>query len=352
MEAVRRYVFPIIWMIIFAVIAASLVRLAFFSNDQAGSGDEVYPTASIDEFAVVPVERGDIASTLVLAATVQADAGRAVPVTTAGEVVKVWASNGDTLSQGARILQVRVPRDAEPLVAPPGDDTEDAPAPVQPPAAPVPSWTYHDLLAPTSGTVRDLKAVNGQVLTLGDTVATLSPGTYAVIADLTPEQQLQLLDNDIEATATLPSMTTPIACSTPRIEEKDETEQDQQPSAPQIDPMTGMPMDSATSAARLRCPVPSDTKIVPGLTGEVSIDLGSATDTLVVPTTAVEGELTEGAVYVMGEGGEPERRDVTLGLRGDGVVEVTGGITEGEEILQFVPGVDNPEGDMYGGMGW
>ena len=35
--------------------------------------------------------------------------------------------------------------------------------------------------------------LKGQQLAIGDTVATLSPGTYSIVADLTPEQQLRTL---------------------------------------------------------------------------------------------------------------------------------------------------------------
>ena len=83
-----------------------------------------------------------------------------------------------------------------------------------------------------------------------------------------------------------------------RIDEDDpEPEQGTQPGPPQIDPNTGMPMESAQSQASLRCAVPEDAKVVPGLAVKVGVDLGKASKTLVVPTTAVEGSGDDGAVY-------------------------------------------------------
>ena len=38
--------------------------------------------------------------------------------------------------------------------------------------------------------------------------------------------------------------------------------------------------------------------------------------------------------------GEPEERAVTLGLTDGSVVQVTEGLAEGDEVLEFVPGQD------------
>lgn len=90
---------------------------------------------------------------------------------------------------------------------------------------------------------------------------------------------------------------------------------------------------------------------------KVGVDLGKASKTLVVPTTAVEGSGADGAVYLRGDGGQPERHPVKLGLRGENVVQVVSGLKEGQEILRFVPGVDNPDAGQGGqggpvGPGW
>jgi len=356
-DTVRRYVFPLLWILVLGVIAASLAKLAFFSDGpSAQAGDDAAPAADLVEESFVTVEKGDVASTLSLSGTVRPDAGRAVPARTTGEVVAVWVKNGEHVGRGSRILQVKVPREVEPPAPPTA-----APGATAPPAAPVPQapqFTYHNLSAPGSGTVRDLKAVVGQTLTAGDVVASLSPGTYSVVADLTPEQQLQLLDRRVEATATVPGRRAPLACASTRIDEDDpEPEQGTQPGPPQIDPNTGMPMESAQSQASLRCAVPEDAKVVPGLAVKVGVDLGKASKTLVVPTTAVEGSGDDGAVYLRGDGGQPERHPVKLGLRGENVVQVVSGLKEGQEILRFVPGVDNPDAGQGGqggpvGPGW
>lgn len=365
MNVVRRYVFPLIWMIILGVIAASLAKMAFFPSQEAAATDDGQPTASFEEYATVPVSRGDIASTMSLSATVQADPGKPVTATHAGQINKVWVENGERVGKGDRLLQVRVPKEPEPAppLPAPAPAAPGAPAPAAPaaqapaPAAAGPSdFTYHTLHAPGSGTVRGLTVVQGQALEVGGAVATLSPGTYAIVADLTPEQQLELLDRDIEASAKLPTSSAAVSCSSPSIEEDDpeKPEGAQNPAPPAVDPSTGMPAAEATSVASLRCPVPARTKIVPGLSVTVTVDLGSATGVLTVPTTAVEGSLADGAVYLIDDvGGEPQRHPVTLGRRGEGVVEVKTGVKENQQVLQFVPGVDNPDaGVVMGGPRW
>ncbi len=366
MESVRRYVFPIVWMLIFAVIALALAKLAFFpANAEAGEGDELYPTAEFDQYATVVPETGDITSTMALDAIVQPDAGTPVLAKASGEITKIWVKNGDTVAKGDRILQVRVPQDpvavesASGDPAAPGPDGEPLPAPAPDPA-PAQEYLYLNLTAPEAGRITGLTLAEWQSTTAGQTVATLSPGTYSIVAGLSPEEQLQLLDLDIEATAELPTAAEPVPCTAPTITEDATVQEPTSPSEPEAPPgvfeeYPGMEQEqsSGTSAAQLRCPVPEGIKIVPGLSVKVSVDLGSASGVMTVPTTAVEGNGTDGTVYVMDEAtGEPTPVPVTLGLRGEGVVEIVEGLEEGQEILQFVPGVDNPEGAMVGGEMW
>ena len=362
METLRRYVFPIVWMMIFAVIALALAKMAFFpTGATVTEEDPLTPTADFDQYATVVPETGDITSTLSLDAVVQPDAGTPVLAKHSGEITKIWVKNGDMVAKGDRILQVRVPQDpvavesASGDPAAPGPDGEPLPAPAPDPA-PAQEYLYLNITAPEAGRIAGLTLAEWQSTTAGQTVATLSPGTYSIVAGLSPEEQLQLLDLDIEATAELPTAAEPVPCTAPTITEDEKVEE---PTAPQQPEDAGFDMPgiepggSGISAAQLRCPVPEGIKIVPGLSVKVSVDLGSASGVMTVPTTAVEGNGTDGTVYVFDEAtGEPTPVPVTLGLRGEGVVEIVEGLEEGQEILQFVPGVDNPEGAMVGGEMW
>lgn len=349
MESVRRYVFPVIWMLLVALIAAALLKLAFFRGNTTSAADGATPQASADRYATVPVTRGDITSALDLDATVTPDPSTPLKATDAGEVSTLWVKNGDHVAQGDRILQVKVPREESTAAAtatPEGGSTGAAPASS---AAAEPQYRYRTLTAPADGTIGDLTALKGQTLAIGDTVASVSPGTYAIVAPLTPEQQLQIIDQQITASAKLPDAPDPVPCQAPSVTENAPAAQGSATAAatPTTDSAKAASTDgssgdqqASSSSATLRCPVPAGTRIVPGLSVKVSVDLGKATGVLTVPTTAVEGTSTAGTVYTMGDDGKPQAKAVTLGKRSQDTVEVTGGVNEGEKILRYVPGVD------------
>lgn len=390
MAVLRRYVVPVIWMLLLGVIALALAKMAFFpSADASATQDPVTPGAEFDEYALVTAETEDISSTLGLSGTVQADEGAPLKATTSGEINKIWRHDGDTVSKGERVLQVRYPVEPDPLPetaadpatggdgatgdsdgAADGEDGAggDAPGPTDESAAdaaaqqPAPTSTeteyrYVNLVASASGTLADMEVQEQDELTQGDVVATLSPGTYSIRADLTPEQQLSLLDVELEAAATVPTAQDPVDCTAPSIDEDEPGSEQIAAEAPADPAEEDLYVDEApaetggTSLAQLTCPVPADVKVVPGLEVEVSVALGSRSDVLTVPTTAVEGEASTGTVYVLEEEtGEPAPVEVELGLREDGRVEITGGLEAGQEILEFVPGVDAPDQDE--GMAW
>ncbi|MGP9581540.1 MULTISPECIES: hypothetical protein [unclassified Brachybacterium] len=357
MDALRRYVFPVIWMLILGLIALALVKMAFFpAGADAAGEDPLTPGADFDQYAVVSVETADLSSELVLPAMVQPDAGSALKATTDGEINKIWLKNGDAVEKGQRILQVRY--EVEPEIVdlpalPVGEDGEEgeiaAPQPAPQPAAAT-EYRYVNLVATASGVLSGMELAEWDALAKGDTVATISPGTYSIVADLTPEQQLSLLDVELNATAELPNTPDPVACTAPAITEDSEIEEPDAPPAPEVDPFTGEVIsggDAGVSAAQLVCPVPAEARVVPGLSVEVTVDLGTRTGVLTVPTTAVEGEGTAGTVYALDEAtGEPVAIEVVLGMRGDGAVEVTGGLEQGQEILEFAPGIDGADDSM------
>jgi multidrug efflux pump subunit AcrA (membrane-fusion protein) len=85
----------------------------------------------------------------------------------------------------------------------------------------------------------------------------------------------------------------------------------------------------------------------------VRIAAGVAENVLVVPVTAVQGAVQKGNVWVVGDDGTQEERAVSLGLTDGELVEVREGLTEGEQVLQFVPVPDDTveEPGMGPGMG-
>jgi len=76
----------------------------------------------------------------------------------------------------------------------------------------------------------------------------------------------------------------------------------------------------------------SPTGLLPGMSAEVEIDLDRSQDVLAVPSEAVAIEQGRDICYVAGLDGL-ERRQVTVGRSNRNLLEVTGGLAEGEEVV-------------------
>ena len=315
MGIARRWVFPIIWMVIFAVIGAALVKLAFFADASEEAAPE-FPTGVITE-PTVAVERGTIRNDVTIDGTVTADAGVPARAAITGEVRQVSVSNGQWVDEGAELAQIRGYYD---------DGTT--------------RWSI--LKAPASGTL-GFDLIVGQSVGVGETVATVAPASFSVVASLAPEQQYRLTTLPGEAEVAITGGPAPFTCTGLSITASD-------PSAGPASP------ESAPAVATVRCAVPGDVRVFAGLAAKVTIAGGIAEDVLVVPTTAVEGGAGTGVVYLADAAdpnAEPETVEVTLGLTDGTLVEVTGGLEEGDSIRQFVPGaladVDDPNVYGFGG---
>ena len=248
MDALRRYVFPVIWMLILGLIALALVKMAFFSaGADAAEEDPEFPTADFDQHALVTVETGDVSSELVLPAMVQPDAGTDLKATDEGEINKIWLKNGDHVEKGQRILQVRQPVEPEmselpapeaelPEGAPEGEEAAGEAEPVPAPQPTAPEYRYVNLVSTATGTISGMEVAEWDALAKRDTVASISPGTYSIVADLTPEQQLSLLDVELDATAKLPTTQDPVTCTSPAITEDAEVQEPSAQQTPEVDP--------------------------------------------------------------------------------------------------------------------
>jgi hypothetical protein len=314
----RKWIFPIIRIIVFAAIAVALVKIAFFGEmNQEQTPD--FPSATITE-PQVPVALGTIQNDVVLQGTVSADEAVEVKATAPGVLRTVNAGPGAWVDAGAELFVIReqVMRD---------DGT---------------SWLRDiKVTAPASGTLSSVAVIVGQTTTIGDSIAKIAPPSFHVSATLAPEQQYRLLSQPSEAQVQVLGGPAPFTC-------------------------TGLSIATAlvgagdgggdtSSGTTLRCAVPAEVRVFAGLGAEVTIAGGIAENVLTAPITAVEGTSETGNVYFVLPDGSTELRAVTLGLN-DGIsVEITEGVLEGDLILQFVPGAEeSPEGmgeNCYGVAG-
>lgn len=345
MQILRSVVFPIIWMILVLIIAIALIKMAFFSGTETAETE--FPSMNMLASTTI-VGRGDIASSMELSGTVERDPGVPVLAVQSGEVNHIWVNDGDAVLRGTRLFQIKVPEEqmVETPVTSVGEDGEEV---TEMQVSSGTTFKYYDVVSPADGTLSNFTLKIGSGVEKEGVVGEITAGTFSINADLSPEQQFQLLDLELKATANVAGLKEPITCVGTKVGEKKESET-QQPAAPPIDvydPYGTAAAGNTPSLARLSCPMPPGTKTVPGLTGTVTIDTGSVSDVLVVPTTAVIGQITHGTVYSQDPAtGEQQEIEVELGLQGEGMVEIKSGLEEGQEILEFAPGVNGM--DPYG----
>ncbi|CAN5214372.1 hypothetical protein BH09ACT5_BH09ACT5_06390 [soil metagenome] len=315
MSIARKWVFPIIRILIFAAIAAALVKIAFFADPVVD--DSAKPTGEIVE-PQVAVAVGTIQNDVTLTGTVANDAPVSVKATLSGVVRDVYASAGQHVDAGTEILRLR----AE-VMNPDGTSYVD----------------YETVTSPIAGTLSAFTALEGQTFAVGDDVGKVSPASFNVSGTIAPEQQYRLLNQPTEAQVTITGGPAPFTCTGLTIT-----------AATGAGTGTAPGAEGSSSTTTVRCSVPPDVTVFPGLAASLVIAGGVAENVLVVPITAVEGSAQTGNVYFVLPDGTTEARPVTLGLN-DGVnVEVKDGLAEGDLILQFVPGADALPADCGGGL--
>lgn len=100
-----------------------------------------------------------------------------------------------------------------------------------------------------------------------------------------------------------------------------------------------VPIADGKFDGRINIRMPSDgPRLVPGMTCDVTLVAYSKDDAITVPAAAVFGdEAEERYVFVVEDGGQPERRVVELGRKVGDKQEVLAGLDEGDEILAEKP---------------
>ncbi|WP_435743860.1 efflux RND transporter periplasmic adaptor subunit [Microbacterium sp. PMB16] len=283
----RRWIFPLLLVLVFGVCAAALVKIAFFPDRVESS---VSPEAGITD-PVVAVERGSVVNALSLSGNVARDESFPVRGEFDGTITAVHVSDGASVKKGQKLFSVRQE-----------DPRKD-----------------FDVLAPEAGEVTEIALVKGQPATVGTEMYTLTPARYHLLATVEPVQLYRLVNAPTEATVTITGGPAPFTCSGVRVQV------------------------SAEGTASVRCALPADQTVFAGLPASMDLALGQVEDALVIPVTAVQGGAGSGNVWVdAGDGSDPEERAVTLGVNDGVMVEVIDGLEEGDSVREFVPGFVAP----------
>lgn len=332
MRVFRKVVLPLVWVAIFSTIAVSLAAMAFDSPPKP-TGSGVKPTGEIPA-SNTTVERGTVENTLELQGKVVVDPPASAKASHEGVINHFFVPVGAKVKKGDNLFQVKYDENGG------GEDPDDE-------NGAKPKFRYFNTVAPKDGKVTGFAKESDDMVAKGDVVASIRQSSFRATGSISPIDQYRLLDMPKTATVTIKGGPAPFECGDLSIDgSAPQSPEGEGDSADEPEPGGGSGESAGGEA--VSCRVPQDVRVFDGLSMTMKIDAGTAEDVLVVPVTAVRGLVDSGTVWVT-DSGEPVEREVSLGLSDGTVVEVTKGLEEGENVLEFVPG-GKPESGGARGM--
>lgn len=371
----KRYLLTGLKVLLALVVTAALVKLAFFPDSE-----QTTPTAAQTGFSVstplVTVTKADVKSAVDIDGQVVADAPTQVPATSVGTVARLYFDNGATVTSGEPILTIKKTETvtttdngsngsngangSSDSKGAGSADSSDSDSKADTTPKTTEKVSYIDVYAPTTGTI-NYSVIKDQETTVGTSIASISTGTYSATGTISAAQQYQLTQAPTSATITIKSGPAPFACNNLKIGTGTASAPTNSTAAPK-DTTDASSGDGTT--VQVRCAVPADKKVFPGLKATISIAVGEAKGALTVPLTAVQGNYATGKVWLVPDPAKPTKTvetTVKLGINDGNQIVVTSGLKEGDSILQFVPGQDvdktgkpnscDPDGTCYDSAG-
>ena len=375
MPTVKRYLLTGLKVLLALVVTAALVKLAFFPDSE-----QTAPTAAQTGFSVstplVTVTKADVKSAVDIDGQVVADAPTQVPATSVGTVARLYFDNGATVTSGEPILTIKKTETvtttdngsngsngangSSDSKGAGSADSSDSDSKADTTPKTTEKVTYIDVYAPTTGTI-NYSVIKDQETTVGTSIASISTGTYSATGTISASQQYQLTQAPTSATLTIKSGPAPFACGNLKIGAGTASSSTNSTAAPKDSTDTS---SGDATTVQVRCAVPADKKVFPGLKATISIAVGEAKGALTVPLTAVQGNYATGKVWLVPDPTKPTKTvetTVKLGINDGNQIVVTSGLKEGDSILQFVPGQDvdktgkpnscDPDGTCYDSAG-
>lgn len=323
----RRWIFPSLRLIVFAVIAVALVKLAFFADDSPETAPLI-PTGEATD-PIVTVATGKIVNDVEFAATVTADPAVEVKASLDGDILELDVEVGQEVDAGARLAVIRkeIPQDPVTETDDEGNETVVERDPL---------YRTDDVVAPVDGIISSLAVLEDQDVVVGDLIATVAPPTFSVTGTIAPQEQYRLQTQPTEAEVAVVGGPESFTCTDLTISVP--LAGADQHAAPPVDPTNG---GTTGGGPTVTCAVPSDVTVFAGLTATVTIAAGAVEDALQLPVTAVKGNAETGTVWVVGDTGEPVPTPVTLGLNDGTMVQILDGVSADAQILEFVP-IEDP----------
>ncbi|WP_116244011.1 HlyD family efflux transporter periplasmic adaptor subunit [Nocardiopsis sp. FIRDI 009] len=282
-----------------------------------GVGGPEVPVEQAALEASVPftVELGSVSSVMVLDATVRAAPGEDVAARNGGTVTRVWVGDGAPVENGAPIVTLSVPN----TTATGGEGAE------------APAAREVTLYAPRTGDVSGIGDLrDGDVVEPGAVVATVAPDEFWAVASVPSNDLYRFGGEPRDIELSIDQGPAPTTCEFVSL-------------GPAERGGGGAPAEDGEDArgggggTELVCRVPAGVEAYEGVTGKLSVAVEDVSNVIAVPVTAVRGASDEGEVVVVAEDGSRQTREVALGVSDGSLVEVTEGLSVGEQILDPVP---------------
>ena len=324
----KRFVWPALKTLIAVIVAVALVKIAFFPSQNDGTTADISPGYAAD-VKTVPVTKGSISNTVSVKGHIVQDATVEVQADLAGVVDSVAVEKDSQVSAGDPLLYIKHSESQPPVTK-----TDESGNVTQTPTEDKVTWST--IYAPVSGTVTP-KVIKQQETGVGVVVATITPSTYSATGTVSAAQQYRLTNAPTAATLTLEGGPAPFQCNNLKVGTKASTS-----TTTGGDGSTTTTSGDGTSV-EMRCAVPGDQKVFAGMPVTISVDAGSASETLMVPVTAVEGKVGSGFVWLVPESGDASKAvktAVKLGITDGTNIQITAGLKADQQVLQFVPNKD------------
>ena len=309
------------WIIVGSVAALllGLVASGYLLLSRMGSAptdEDVVGAAADVSGQPVEIELGTVSSQLVLDATVQAEPGKPVEARQGGTVTRLWLDDGTDVEEGAPVVSLSLP--AEPAPETEEGDSSSGSREVT-------------LYAPVSGTVSGLDDVRvDDVLEPGAKVATVSTGEFHAVAQVPANDLYRFYDDPGEIMLQIDKGPPAAECDFIALGASEQVDSGEEGAE-------GAGAGGSGGGSELTCRVPSDLTVFDGVRGKLSVSTGEVENVVVVPVTAVRGNTGSGEVVVVDDGGAEETREVSLGMSDGRSIEVTEGLSVGEQVLDPVP---------------
>lgn len=343
MRVWNTWVWPILKGLVVVVIAVALAKVAFFPDAQ--QDDPAVPTGSLAEPTVRP-EPGSIVNTIEVKGTVSQERAQDGKVPMTGIVQEVFVQVGARVGYGETIASIKQETPREPVQNPDGTTTPRDP-----------EVTWHEVTAPASGTVTALNVISRQQVSVGEVAVQVTPSQLLVTGTIPAVQQYRLQQQPTDAQVTITSGPAPFTCTDLKIGALASgtggsgssggtggTGSSGSGSSGGTGGGSGSGDQASGSSGTtpVSCRIPAEVAAFVGVEAAMTIEGGRVDGVLTLPITAVTGQAGTGTVTVVSADGSRREQPVTLGLSDGTRVEITGGIAETDEVLEFVPSKPRP----------